>query len=95
MNGCPTTQRSGCVQPDWITLIVMPEELEARIAGGGRTRSMCANSSILNASRSGPFSWTRSAPARACSRSVVNRSRESDAPVVSPNFSRAGQAVAT
>jgi len=44
-----------------MTLIVIPEELEAMRESGGVASSMSANSLILNSGRSGPFSWTKSA----------------------------------
>src|SRR5258706_5935287 len=45
--------------------------------------------------RSGPFSWTRSAPASACARSAVNLRFDGDAPVDRPNRLSAGHAVST
>src|SRR5258705_1103054 len=45
--------------------------------------------------RSGPFSWTRSAPASACARSAVNVRLDCDAPGDTPNRLSAGQAVST
>src|ERR1700720_57068 len=45
--------------------------------------------------RSGPFSWTRSAPASACARSAVNLRFDCDAPGDKPNRLSAGQAVST
>src|SRR5258705_13036138 len=43
--------------------------------------------------RSGPFSWTRSAPASACARSALNLRFGGDAPVDRPNRLSAGHAV--
>jgi hypothetical protein len=50
------TQRSGCLQPDWVTLMVMPDELDAMSESGGVDASMSAKSLILKSGRSGPFS---------------------------------------
>jgi hypothetical protein len=56
LNGCPITQRSGRLHPDCMTLIVIPDELEAMSESGGVASSMVANSLILKSGRSGPFS---------------------------------------
>src|SRR2546426_12524696 len=61
LKGCPTRQRSGRLQPDCMTLIVIPDELDAIIESGGVALSMSANNLILKSGRSGPFSWTKSA----------------------------------
>src|ERR1700720_878475 len=45
--------------------------------------------------RSGPFSWTRSAPASACAMSALNFRFDCDAPGDRPNRLSAGQAVST
>jgi hypothetical protein len=41
---------------------VRPEELDAIITSGGNSSSSCRYSFFLKSIRSGPFSWTRSAP---------------------------------
>ena len=50
------TVRSGRRHWAWISLIVMPDELEAMIASGGVASSMSANSFTFSSGRSGPFS---------------------------------------
>src|SRR5262249_39797259 len=72
------THRPGRLAPDWITSMVMPEELEARIALGGVASSISANNFALKSGRSGAFSWTKSALASAAAifDTKVNRSRE-------------------
>src|SRR6266436_3662815 len=44
-----------------MTLIVIPDELDAMSESAGVTSSISAKSLILKSCRSGPFSWTRSA----------------------------------
>src|ERR1700730_6781918 len=61
LNGCPRRVRSGCLQPDCITLIVMLDELDAMMESGGVAASISANSLILNSGRSGAFSYTKAA----------------------------------
>jgi hypothetical protein len=56
---------SGCLQADWMTLGVMPDELEAMIESTGVASSIAANYFCLKSGRSGPFSWTKSAFANA------------------------------
>src|SRR5580692_5100804 len=79
LNGCPITQRSGRLHADWMTSIVSPDELDARIESGGVASSISANNFALKSGRSGPFSWTKSAPARASVRLVVKLSRSREA----------------
>src|SRR5260370_18891089 len=93
LKGWPITQRSGCLQEDWLMPMGMPDELEARIVVSGGSASMSANNLILKSGLSGPFSWTRSTPSSASFNLVVNESRSFEAPVHSPNYPRAGQAV--
>src|SRR6266849_6440213 len=81
LNGWPTRQRSGRVHFDCMTLGVMPDELDAMIESGGVASSMSANNFILKSGRSGPFSWTKSAPDSAFFMSVVKPRRSRDAPV--------------
>ena len=50
------THRSGCAHPDCVTLIVIPEELDAMIESVGVAASISANNLILKSGRSGPFS---------------------------------------
>ena len=45
--------RSGRLRADWITSIVMPEELEAMIEPGGVASSISANNFALKSGRSG------------------------------------------
>ncbi len=89
------TQRSGCLQADCMTLIVIPDELDAMIDCGGVAASISANSLILKSGRSGPFSCTRSAFETAPFRSGVNVSLSREAVFASPNEVSAGQAAST
>src|SRR3984893_7431998 len=90
------TQRSGWdAAPFWISLMVSPDELDAMITSGGSSSSSCPYSLCLKSIRSGPFSWTRSAPESACARSAVNVRFDCDAPGERPNRLSAGQAVST
>ena len=50
------TVRSGCTHSACITLIVIPDELEAMIASRGVAASMSANSLTFSSGRSGAFS---------------------------------------
>lgn len=59
------TVRSGRRHSAWMTLIVIPDELDAMIAPGGVASSMSANSGTLSSGRSGAFSCTKSASATA------------------------------
>jgi len=74
---------------------VRPEELEASKALGGVFASISANSFILKASRSGPFSCTKSASLTARLSSGVNFRRSIDAPGDRPSAVSAGQAAST
>lgn len=65
LKGWPMTVRSGRRHLAWMTLIVMPDELDAMIAPGGVASSMSANSGTLSSGRSGAFSCTKSASATA------------------------------
>src|SRR5712664_3408931 len=90
------TQRSGWdAAPFWIALMVSPDELDAMITSGGSSSSSCPYSFSLKSIRSGPFSWTRSAPASACAMLAVNVRFDCDAPGERPNRFSAGQAVST
>src|SRR5262252_1116210 len=90
------TQRSGWdLAPNWMSLILSPEELDATITSGGSSSSSCPYSFCLKSIRSGPFSWTRSTPATACARSAVNLRFDCDAPGDRPNRLSAGQALST
>ena len=40
LNGCPVTQRSGCLHSDWIRLIGTPEVLDTSMAGSERIESI-------------------------------------------------------
>src|ERR1700759_4594909 len=80
LNGWPTMTRSGCLQSDWITLGVIPEELEAMIESTGVFSSMSANVFILKPGGGGPFSWTGPAVAGACPMSGVKVKGSRDAP---------------
>jgi hypothetical protein len=79
----------------WISLIVRPEELDAMITSGGNSSSSCRCSFFLKSIRSGPFSWTRSAPLTAVARSDSNVSLDWDAPGPRPNLLSAGHAAST
>src|SRR5262245_65209939 len=92
LKGCPVTQRSGCLHSDWIRLIGIPDVLDTNMAEGGRIESISANSLILRGSRSGAFSCTMSAPARASLRLDSNRRREVDAHCARPIFVNAAYA---
>jgi hypothetical protein len=78
------TQRSGYLQADCITLIVMPDELDAMSESDGVAASMSANSLILKSGRSGQFSWTKSTPERAFFMSCEKFSLLRDAVFESP-----------
>src|SRR5271156_5568759 len=96
LNGWAMTQRSGWdAAPFWISLMVSPDELDAMITSGANRLSSCPYSFCLKSIRSGPFSWTRSAPAIACARSAVNFTFDCDAPGERPNRLSAGQAAST
>src|SRR5579871_5051876 len=95
LNGCPMTQRSGCLHADCITLMVIPDELDAMIESGGVAESMSANNLILKSGRSGPFSCTRSACETAAFISRVKLSLSLDAFGESPMAASAGQASST
>src|SRR5260370_4281058 len=95
VNGCPMTQRSGRLHADCITLIVMPEELDAIIESGGVVASISANNLILKSGRSGPFSCTRSASETAFFISTVKLSLSREAVFASPSALTAGHAVST
>ena len=56
LNGWPMTVRSGRRHWACMTLIVMPDELDAMIASGGVASSMSANSLTFSSGRSGAFS---------------------------------------
>src|SRR5437016_579424 len=92
LNGCPITQRSGRRQPDWIVLIVNPDELDAIIESAGVASSRSVNNFILKSGRSGPFSCTKSAPLTAFLMSLVNLRRPIDAFEESPSALSSGQA---
>src|SRR5262252_8539734 len=67
-----------------MTLIVIPDELEAISESGGVTSSISAKSLILKSGRSGPFSWTKSAFESASLIFDVKVSRPRLAPAESP-----------
>src|SRR6202451_1480858 len=92
LKGWPITQRSGCLQPDCITLMVNPDELDAMIESRGVAASISANSLILKSCRSGPFSWTKSASESACFKFRVNSRWSRDALGDSPRTVRSFQA---
>src|SRR5579872_184061 len=75
LKGCPITQRSGFLQADCVTLMVIPDELDAMIESEGVNASISANSLILKSARSGPFSCTKSASETASFKSGLKRSR--------------------
>src|SRR5215469_13963628 len=90
------TQRSGCdAAPNWISLMVSPDELDAMITSGGSSSSSWPYSFFLKSIRSGPFSWTRSTPPTACASAAVKFRFDCDAPEERPNRLSAGQAVST
>src|SRR5260370_16100347 len=78
-----------------MTVIVNPDELEAMIESGGVASSMSANSLILKSGRSGPFSWTKSACARALFIVEAKANRSQLAPGARPISVKAGQASST
>src|SRR6266478_1892528 len=78
-----------------MTVIVKPDELEAMIESGGVASSMSANSLILKSGRSGPFSWTKSACARASFIVEVKTNRSRLAPGERPISVKAGHASST
>ena len=73
----------------------MPDELDASTTSGRAAASSTANSACLTSSRSGPFSWTKSASATASAGSAVNVSRSGEAPSTNPIRSSVGQCAAT
>src|ERR1700730_1914700 len=75
-----------------MTLMVIPEELEAMMEFGGVASSTSANSLILKAGRSGPFSWTKSASESGPFKLAANVSRSRVASGVSPIAVSAGHA---
>src|ERR1700723_1776521 len=78
-----------------MTLMVILDELEAMMEFGGVASSISANSLILKSGRSGPFSWTKSAPESASFMLGANVSRAGVASGVSPIVVSAGQAAST
>src|ERR1700732_4059846 len=78
-----------------MTLMVILDELEAMMEFGGVASSISANSLILKSGRSGPFSWTKSAPESASFMLGANVSRAGVASGVSPIAVSAGQAAST
>src|ERR1700730_2023301 len=78
-----------------MTLMVILEELEAMMEFGGVASSISANSLILKAGRSGPFSWTKSAPESASFMLEANVSRARVASGASPIAVSAGHAAST
>src|SRR5580692_6423899 len=95
LNGCPMTQRSGFLQADCITLMVIPDELDAMSESEGVAASMPANSLILKSGRSGPFSWTKSALESAFFMSGEKLSLVRDAFFERPLAMSAGHAAST
>lgn len=87
--------RCGFRHSAWMTLIVMPDELDAMIASGGVASSMSANSPTFSSGRSGAFSWTKSASATASRMSGVNRRRSGEVPGSAPSAAAASHAPAT
>src|ERR1700724_687527 len=75
-----------------MTLIVIPDELDAMIESVGVAASMSANNLILKSGRSGPFSWTRSASDNAFFMSEVKVSLSREAFFASPMAVRSGHA---
>src|SRR5579859_3790275 len=65
------------------------------ITSGGSNSSICPYSFTLKSTRSGPFSWTKSALASASARSEVKLRFACDAPAESPSRSSGAQALAT
>src|SRR4030095_4650125 len=78
-----------------MSLILIPDELDAMITSGGSSSSSCSYSFCLKSSRSGPFSWTRSTPRSAVGKSLEKARRDCDAPGARPNRSSAGHAAFT
>jgi hypothetical protein len=62
---------------------------------GGNSSSSCPYSFFLKSIRSGPFSWTRSAPSTAAARSVLKVSLDWDALGERSSLLSAGQAAST
>src|SRR5580704_6801882 len=65
------------------------------ITSGGSSSSSCPYSFFLKSIRSGPFSWTKSAPLTTVARSDSNVSLDWDAPGPRPNLLSAGHAAST
>src|SRR6266446_7766332 len=78
-----------------MTVIVNPDELDAMIESGGVASSISANNLILKSGRSGPFSWTKSACARASFIVEVKANRSRLAPGERPISVKAGHASST
>src|SRR5258707_2086773 len=78
-----------------MTVIVSPDELDAMIESGGVASSISANSLILKSGSSGPFSWTKSACARASFIVEVKTNRSRLAPGERPISVKAGHASST
>src|SRR5215467_14352696 len=78
-----------------MSLILIPDELDAMITSGGSSSSSCPYSFCLKSIRSGPFSWTRSTPLTACAIAAANFKFDCDAPGARPNLLSAGQAFST
>jgi hypothetical protein len=77
-----------------MTLIMMPDELDAMITSGRVAPSISANSLILSSGRSGAFSCTKSASATAFRTSRVNLSRSGEASAESPSLVTVSHAAA-
>src|SRR6266849_10745602 len=78
-----------------MTLIVIPDELEAMIESGGVASSMSANNLILKSGRSGPFSCTKSAFESASFIFEVKANRSRVAPGERPMSVKVGHASST
>src|SRR5258707_5098234 len=78
-----------------MTVIVNPDELDAMIESGGVASSMSSNNLILKSGRSGPFSWTKSACARALFIVEAKANRSQLAPGARPISVKAGHASST
>ena len=89
------TKRSGCLQADCMTLIVIPDELDAMMESTGVTASISANNLILKSGLSGPFSWTKSASETAFVISREKLSRSLEAFAERPKAVSAGHAEST
>ena len=89
------TVRSGYRHSACMTLILMPDELDAMITSGRAASSISANSLTLSSGRSGAFSCTKSASATACRTSRVNVSRSGEAAAESPSLVTVSHAAAT